>query len=248
MARNPVLRVLVLALGAAGVGSCAETQTVCPEGTDVTRRIFSGGGEVEWCRREDGVRQGGEGRYYENGATMIEGSYLDGAREGLWRYYAQGRRAPWREDRWEDGAMVDQRLDARATEMGAGADLMEPTSSGVIKLVSADPRLGRLARAADLPPFAVWYDNGRPRVLGHYDADGLRSGTWRYWFEAGGLTREVDYDAGVRHRLFREWHANGRPKTDGFYLDGERSGRWRRWNEVGQVVDDHDYTHVMLPP
>jgi antitoxin component YwqK of YwqJK toxin-antitoxin module len=58
----------------------------------------------------------------------------------------------------------------------------------------------------------------------------------------------VTYDAGVRHGPFREWHANGRPKTDGAYADGERDGRWRRWDEGGRPVADQIYARVMLPP
>ena len=66
-------------------------------------------------------------------------------------------------------------------------------------------------------------------MLGRYDGDGLRTGTWQFWYETGVLAREVDYDAGLRERLFREWHPNGQAKTDGAYSVGERAGRWRRW-------------------
>jgi hypothetical protein len=239
-----------IAVVVATVGACAEIQTVCPEGTEARRRIFSGGSEAEWCHRDDGVRQGPEVRYYESGDKMIEGGYLDGARHGEWRYYAAGDpQRPWRRDRWEDGAVVDKKVDLPPRAPGGPpVDVLAPTDSLIIKLASADPLLGRAARADELPPFAVWYADGKPRVLGRYDRDGLRTGTWRFWYEAGGLAREIDYDGGVRHRVFREWHGNGQPKTDGAYADGERDGRWRRWDEPGRLASDQIYARGMLPP
>jgi hypothetical protein len=239
----------LVACAALAVLGCAPAfQAVCPQGTMARRRVLSGGAETEWCYRDDGVRQGPELQFYDSGTTMTEGGYVDGVRSGDWRYYMANGWA-WRLDRWEDGALVDKRLAIpKREEGGPPVDVLAPTDSMVIKLASADPTPGRLVRASELPPFAVWYPDGKPRVLGHYDADGLRTGTWQFWYEGGGLAREVDYDAGVRHRLFREWHQNGRPKTDGVYDSGERDGRWRRWDEAGKLVSDHDYTRAIVAP
>jgi antitoxin component YwqK of YwqJK toxin-antitoxin module len=244
-----MVRLVVLAgVVALAAGACSEIQTVCPSGTEARRRIYSGGGEAEWCHRDDGVRQGAEARYYESGRKMLDGAYLDGVRHGDWHYYvADG--AAWRRDRWEDGALVAKKIDLPpAPPNGAAIDVLAPTESNIIKLASADPGLGRSARDGDLPTFAVWYGDGKPRVLGHYDRDGLRTGTWSFWNESGRLAREVTYDAGVRQGAFREWHANGRPKTDGAYAVGERDGRWRRWDEGGRLVADQMQGRVMLPP
>jgi uncharacterized protein len=243
-----MLRSFATAAFAVALAGCAEVQVVCPEGTDVGRHIFSGGAEAEWCRRDDGVRQGPEIRYYESGARMIEGEYLDGVRQGEWRYYTSGARM-WRRDRWEDGALLGKVIaPPRRGPDGAFIDVFEPTDSDVLKLASADPELERRLRSDELPVFAVWYANGKPRVLGRYDADGLRTGTWQFWYETGGLAREIDYDAGVRERLFREWHPNGQAKTDGDYSVGERDGRWRRWDEAGHVVSDETYGRAIVPP
>jgi len=234
------------ALGAAivvALAACAPIQVQCPAGTDPKRRMFSGGGEAEWCRRDDGVRDGLEVRYYESGAKMLEGAYLDGARSGEWFYYPNVGR-PWRRDRWEDGALVDKKIDLppRAANQPP-VDPTEPTTSLVVSLGSADPLLGRQVRAREdeLPRFASWYDDGKPRVVGHYDREGLRAGTWRFWFAGGGLAREIVYDAGVRDGLFREWWEGGQAKTDGGYAVGERDGRWRRWDSSGRLVSDQAF-------
>jgi antitoxin component YwqK of YwqJK toxin-antitoxin module len=232
----------------ATLGACAEFQVVCPAGTGPQRRVFSGGAESEWCRRGDGVRQGLELRFYENGAKMIQGAYVDGARFGEWFYYPNQGPA-WRRDRWEDGALMAKQIELPPRDANQPAvDVLAPTSSLVIKLASADPTLGRTSREQELPVFSVWYGSGKPRVLGHYDRDGFRARTWQFWYESGTLAREIMYDAGVRDGQFREWHENGQAKTDGAYDDGERDGRWRRWDETGKLVSDQTYTHVMVSP
>ncbi len=239
--------VALLAFASMGATGCAGVQTECPLGTEAKRRIFSGGAESEWCYRADGVHQGPEVRYYESGTRMIEGAYLDGVRQGEWHYTTRDGFL-WRRDRWEDGALVDKHIEPIARPNAPPGDLFAPTDSMVIKLASADPTLGRTSRQDELPSFAAWYGNGKPRVLGHYDRDGLRTSTWWFWYEDGQVARQVDYDAGVRHRMFREWHQSGRSKTDGFYLDGERDGQWRRWDEQGRLVAAQEYGHGMLPP
>jgi len=234
---------LALALGR---WACAEIKVVCPEGTGAHRRVFSGGAEAEFCNRPDGVRQGLEVRYYENGARMLQGAYLDGARFGEWQYFPSEGPA-WRFDRWEDGALVEKKV--QLPPRGANeppVDPTAPTSSLIVSLGSSDPTLGRRMRGEELPTFAVWYGSGKPRVLGHYDGDGFRTRTWQFWFGSGALAREVTYDAGVRHGEFREWHENGQPKTDGAYEDGERDGRWRRWDDTGKLVSDQTFAHGMV--
>lgn len=238
---------LALAVVAA-LDACVGIQIVCPAGTEGQRRIFSGGAEAEWCHRGDGVRQGLELRSYEDGGKMLEGAYLDGARVGEWAYTTKDG-VEWRRDRWEDGALVAKTIALPAPPPnGPAVDVTAPTPSLVIRLASADPTLGRAVREQELPTFAVWYEDGKPRVLGHYDREGFRTRTWQFWYEGGGLAREVMYDGGVRNGSFREWHANGRAKTDGAYVDGERDGRWLRWDDTGRLVADQTYTHAMLPP
>jgi hypothetical protein len=229
---------------------CTAPRTFCPLGTELTRRIYSGGAEVEWCGRPDGVRQGPETRYYENGSELVSGEYVDGVQSGVWRYrFNDGRN--WRADRWEDGALVQKTVDPLVARMGQQElDARGPTTSGIIKLASRDPLTGRLARDQPGKTFVSYFASGRPRVAGRYDAMGLRVGVWRFWFEDGHPAREIEYLDGVRERAAREWHPNGMSAAEGFYSAGERDGRWRFWDERGQITADLIYKEGALisPP
>ncbi len=122
---------------------------------------------------------------------------------------------------------------AAANLSPAELDALGVTSTGIIKLASHDARTWREAPEHRRGAYVERYPNGRPRVAGDYDGDGLRVGTWRFWYEDGRLAREVEYLAGVRERAAREWHPNGAPAAEGFYVAGEREGMWRWWDSAG---------------
>jgi antitoxin component YwqK of YwqJK toxin-antitoxin module len=223
------------------LGACATPGTLCPDGTTLTRRIYSGGAETEWCRRPDGARQGPERRYYESGVELASGDYVDGAQSGVWRYRFNNSRN-WRAERWDDGALVQATIDPAVARMSPDElAALGPTTSGIIKLAAHDPLPGSETRDAPGATFVSRFSNGRPQVAGSYDALGLRMGIWRFWFEDGRPAREIEFLGGVREHAAREWYPGGNPAAEGFYVAGARDGRWRFWDQRGQLTADVFY-------
>jgi uncharacterized protein len=251
-ARGGGLTIVVAAVAACQ--ACATARTACPPGTGLARRIYSGGGESEWCRRSDGVRHGPETRYFESGRELAAGEYADGTLSGVWRYrFVDGRN--WRADRWQDGELTAKTVDPEVAHLTPEQlEALGVTSSGIIKLLSNDPPLGREARDRAATPFVAMHPNGRVRVAGSYDADGLRTGAWRFWFADGRPEREIEYSAGVREQVARAWHPTGAPAAEGTYVAGEREGTWRWWDAQGRYLGAKTYqggktvAGVMLPP
>jgi antitoxin component YwqK of YwqJK toxin-antitoxin module len=238
-----------LVVAAAAAASCATPRTSCPLGTNLARQVFSGGAEAEWCVRPDGARQGPETRFFESGAELLSGAYVDGAQSGVWRYrFNDGRN--WRAERWEDGALLQTTIDPAVARMSpAELEALGPTTSGIIKLASHDPIPGRQTRGRPGASFFSQFANGRPHVAGSYDSEGLRVGVWRTWFEDGRSALEIEYVGGVRERGAREWHPNGTPAAEGDYLGGRRDGRWRFWDERGQLTGEISYRNgTPVPP
>ena len=177
----------------------------------------------------------------ERHAESLSGEYSDGALSGVWRYrFNDGRN--WRADRWEDGALVDKTVDPAVAAM-TPAELAKlgPMTSGIIKLASHDALTARESQERGGAVFAAHHPNGRPRVAGRYDADGLRTGVWRFWYEDGRPARELEFFAGVRERAAREWHPNGQLAAEGSYTAGERDGRWRCWDPDGHLAREIVY-------
>ena len=220
---------------------CATARTACPPETELVRHVYSGGAEAEWCRRPDGVREGPEVRYYESGSELASGGYVDGALDGVWRYrWTDGHN--WRADRWQEGALLSKTLDPASAHLSASElDRVGWTSSGIIKLTSADPLLGRTSRDRPGATVAAHHPNGQPRLAGQYDGEGLRTGVWRWWYADGHPAQEMGYLAGVREGSARAWHPNGMPAADGVYRAGEREGRWRWWDPSGRWLGESLY-------
>src|SRR3954469_12611476 len=123
-----------LVVSTATAVGCATARTACPPETELVRHVYSGGAEAEWCRRPDGARQGPETRYYESGAELASGGYVDGAQSGVWRYrFNDGRN--WRAERWDDGALIQLTIDPSVARLSPSQlEALGPTSSGIVKL------------------------------------------------------------------------------------------------------------------
>ncbi|HXU64581.1 MAG TPA: hypothetical protein VN962_22935 [Polyangia bacterium] len=221
---------LVVAVG------CTPPRVACPADTTLARHVYSGGGDAEWCRRADAVRNGPESRFYENGIESVAGEYADGAQSGVWRYrFNDGRN--WRAERWEDGALLAVTVDPAVARM-TPTELVAvgPSTSGVIKLAAHDPTPpGPARQVVEHGP------GGAPRLAGAYDAEGLRTGVWRFWYPNGRLAREIEFAGGVRDRAAREWYDTGAPAADGFYAGGLREGVWRFWDARGRLIREVTY-------
>ena len=46
---------------------------------------------------------------------------------------------------------------------------------------------------------------------------------------------------GVKHGPWREWYANGNPKSAGNYVDGKMEGKWQTFYEDGSVKTEGVY-------
>ncbi len=224
------------------LAGCAAPRALCPPETTLARHVYSGGGEAEWCRRADGLRQGPESRIYENGVESVSGGYVEGAQDGVWRYrFNDGRN--WRAERWNDGELVATVVDPAVARMSA-AELAAagPTTSGVIKLAAHDPLRALDASGAALTREVVLrWPGGQLRAAGGVDGEGLRTGVWRFWSQDGKPAREVEFAGGIRDRAARAWHPSGALALEGAYVEGVRDGTWRFWDARGQPLRSVTY-------
>ena len=200
-------------------------------------RSISGGAEAEWCRRPDGARQGPETRYYESGAELASGGYVDGAQSGVWRYrFNDGRN--WRAERWDDGALVQMTVDPAVARLSPGElEALGPTSSGIIKLASHDPIPGRETREAPgddassrASPTGARASPGATTPRGCASASGgsgSRTGVRRARSSSWTASASAPRASGTRTARRRPTGATSRAGA---------TGRWRFWDERGQLT------------
>jgi antitoxin component YwqK of YwqJK toxin-antitoxin module len=66
--------------------------------------------------------------------------------------------------------------------------------------------------------------------------DGLEHGVWSAWYATGGKHEETMYIHGNAQGLHREWHPNGRLKTEQ-QLDNGLIVSASEWNDEGQLIN-----------
>ena len=86
------------------------------------------------------------------------------------------------------------------------------------------------------------WPTGRQRSAGHVSLlTGREEGLWTYWFPDGHLREQGRYEDGVRVGRWKQWHANGAPRSEGerrfdrARRASPRTGFWRFWYENGKL-------------
>lgn len=103
---------------------------------------------------------------------------------------------------------------------------------------AALPREGKTPGAATryvlrgkLVAAVCWHDSGQPAWVWHYDADGMKHGLERYYFEDGRVQWETRHVHGLQHGPQRQWDARGRLICETHFVRGTGRDLW--WGNDG---------------
>lgn len=83
-----------------------------------------------------------------------------------------------------------------------------------------------------------YYPDGKPKITGQYDDNGLRQGHWQFWYENGNLWSECDYKAGLRHGTSIVYYENGNKQYEGTFDNDKKTGVWKFWNNDGSLAKE----------
>jgi antitoxin component YwqK of YwqJK toxin-antitoxin module len=163
--------------------------TDCPSGAQLHGQKPPAG-QVQWCARADGVKNGAWHEWYQNGNPKSAGSYTDGKMEGKWQtFYEDGSlkteglyKAGLKDGTWiqfygkDDGGGKN-----RVEEHHAGSSEVKWTAFHGDGVKWAE---GMLLGMRPHGPYTEYHDNGKVAVKGNYNA-GEKAGEWSY-FDADG--------------------------------------------------------------
>lgn len=86
-----------------------------------------------------------------------------------------------------------------------------------------------------------YYESGKKRVEGHYNAEGKKDGKWLYWYENGNKWSEGYFTNGLDDKKRTTWHENGELHFTGRLDQGKRVGIWKFFDENGKMTKELDY-------
>ena len=186
------LTVVLLSVGSIG---CRHRESAaagpCPDGASL-KGDAPPKGTLQWCAREDGVKDGRWTEWHPNGHVKTEGQHVDGKMEGRWvTYFDTGivkvagvYHAGLKDGEWltnyEDGKK--NRLDVhRAGAAEVPFTVWREDGSVWVKATT-------VASHQD-GDYTEWYPDGKVAAQGRYD-HGEKVGKWSY-FDARGNPSEV---------------------------------------------------------
>lgn len=85
------------------------------------------------------------------------------------------------------------------------------------------------------------HENGRLKISGVLDNDGLKKGVWTSYFENGQKNSESNFLKGINNGYSMVWYPNGNVRYFGDYKDGKRIGEWVFYEEDGTVAKKESY-------
>jgi len=86
-----------------------------------------------------------------------------------------------------------------------------------------------------------FYESGKKRVEGNYNAEGKKEGKWVYWYENGNKWSEGYFADGLDDGKRTTWHDNGKLHFSGRLDHGKRIGTWKFYDENGKLTKELDY-------
>ena len=78
--------------------------------------------------------------------------------------------------------------------------------------------------------------------------NGMKTGVWLKWNEAGILVAEAGYQNNLKHGTWIIRNDKGVKLYEMHYTEGRKSGIWQQWNELGEPVMERNYDTVSNPP
>jgi len=172
-----------------------------------------------------------------------EGSYKDGIREGLWKwwyeneqlsieaYYKNGKLEGFYRAWHNNGQLLLETNYKSGEENGVFKRWYE---SGQLK----EQGINKIGIAEGL--YREWHENGqlmREANLKEGYADGLS----KIWHENGILANEVNHKDRYMNGLYRMWDENGKLKVKGNYKEGRLDGVWENYNEERDPIRIENY-------
>lgn len=201
-------------------------------------RYHKNGMEAYRLNYKNGLKEGKEQFFHEDGTVLGEGFFKEGVAVG-----EHFRKAP-------NGTIVYQ---AKFDKKGA---LLEP----VIESNAEGQKLRQFTAVGDKleGPYFEWHENGTPKfeynyAAGQYEGEQKefypsgqikvssfyrnqqREGLHEEWHENGILARRVHFTNGLKDGQMGEWFANGTAKVDAYFQNNLPDGVQSEWYEGGQL-------------
>lgn len=123
----------------------------------------------------------------------------------------------------------------KSVEPAASAQVVEETYE------DGTPKMAKTYEGGIASTQVEYYEDGTKKLEGQLDADGKRTGNWKFWHRNGLLNSEYNYRHGQRHGLCTVYYDSGLKRFEGRFQNDKRIEVWYFWNDEGRVDKKLNY-------
>ncbi len=192
-----------------------------------------------WLRYEgitdlNGLRQGLWKEYYPTGELRSKGNYKNSRQVGEWLFYFPDKKIE-----------ISGSYDSKGKKSGDWFWFYPSGDTMVVAYYEAGELEGRYVeydeenKIITLGQYIAGFEEGKWTYVnqnaietGVYEG-GLRSGTWKSFYETGKIASEINYSDNILDGKYTLYWENGNVRLTGTYKNGLQEGIWQQYNEDG---------------
>jgi antitoxin component YwqK of YwqJK toxin-antitoxin module len=207
-------------------------------------------GQLEYNIQYDENRdEHGEWKYYfENGQLEMIETYNHGWPSGLWAsYYENGQlesQGKFNSEGYENGLWEAYFENGKLNYKGEYNNGM-PVKEWIISFDngSLEASLTFTDKGKPIGEIHANYNNEKPKVSGSFDANGLKTGTWKTYYSAGSLKAEIIYVNDIITEVKSAFDEEGTALVYTKVAEGPLQGQW--FDQENDGIDEVDCHAVM---
>ena len=194
----------------------------------------------------NGFKQGIWKCFWENGLLSMEGAYLNGKKNGFFKYYNEEGVFD-RIEKWENDILIEDAIETKQLDRK-----VEYHSNGKIKIEAyyykgVPEGIRREYSAEGKVIKSYLFSNGMLMGEGIVDDNGKKQGDWKEFYESGALRAAGKY---LNSKPIGEWiyYFEDKPIeiTGSYTRKGEKEGEWLWYYPNGNLLSKETYSEGLL--
>ena len=193
---------------------------------------------------------------FYDGTLRMKGEYVNGIKNGVWKYFIQGSSNRYYNLTFEDGKIIlsEYKDNEKSwsgipmlyaeddTTIRTGVFLVQQMAEGqdAYNFNSSPNIFVQMFKNVSEGKVTRWHSNGEIYSEGNF-INGNRSGEFNWYYENGKKKERSFFDGGKRIAMTTQWYDNGKKHAEGNYKKGQLNGKLTWWYENGQKKEEVNF-------
>lgn len=198
---------------------------------------------------KDGLLHGAYKSWSANGHVKEEGVYLNGQKDGVWKYYHIVSGKLYQEIGFSEGkkhGVFVEHLPNDSVSIEGEYDDNKKSGQWTYYFENGQIDMtGDFENNLQEGHWMYYYPSGQLYYEGDYEK-GKKTGEWQFFYNNGQMWREGSYKNDMKQGVWNFFYENGGDLMEGAFLNDVEHGAWVSYYENGQEKDRGSYEHGLM--